>query len=113
MRTAIYPGSFDPPTLGHWDIIQRAEKLVDSLLNLIASRLGLDHDLVLGSRYSLPLLARYLDRRGGHLSGARERDKMLYWYVHTLLWGRYSGSTESVPYLLPRGGRFATAELLP
>ena len=74
----------------------RAEKLVDSLLNLIASRLGLDHDLVLGSRYSLPLLARYLDRRGGHLSGARERDKMLYWYVHTLLWGRYSGSTESV-----------------
>lgn len=32
MRTAIYPGSFDPPTLGHWDLIQRAEKLVDRLV---------------------------------------------------------------------------------
>ncbi len=32
MRTAIYPGSFDPVTLGHWDIILRAEKLVDRLV---------------------------------------------------------------------------------
>ena len=32
MRTAIYPGSFDPVTLGHWDLIQRAEKLVDRLV---------------------------------------------------------------------------------
>ena len=32
MRTAIYPGSFDPVTLGHWDLIQRAAKLVDHLV---------------------------------------------------------------------------------
>jgi len=32
VRTAIYPGSFDPVTLGHWDIIQRAERLVDHLV---------------------------------------------------------------------------------
>jgi pantetheine-phosphate adenylyltransferase len=32
VRTAIYPGSFDPPTLGHLDLIQRAEKLVDRLV---------------------------------------------------------------------------------
>ncbi len=32
MLKAIYPGSFDPVTLGHWDIIQRAEKLVDHLV---------------------------------------------------------------------------------
>jgi pantetheine-phosphate adenylyltransferase len=32
VRTAIYPGSFDPVTLGHWDLIQRAEKLVDRLV---------------------------------------------------------------------------------
>jgi len=32
LRTAIYPGSFDPVTLGHWDLIQRAEKLVDHLV---------------------------------------------------------------------------------
>lgn len=72
-----------------------AEYAVDTLLNIISSRLGLDHDRVLGSRYSFPLLAHYLMRRGGMLADSRERDKMLYWYVHTFLWGRYSGSTET------------------
>ena len=72
-----------------------AEKSIDKLLNIISSRLGLDHDRVLGSVYSFPLMARYLDQRGGQFANAQERDKMLYWYVHTLLWGRYSGQTES------------------
>ena len=27
MNTAIYPGSFDPITLGHLDIIERAREL--------------------------------------------------------------------------------------
>lgn len=76
--------------------IVHAEHHVDYFLNLIASRLGLDHDRVLGSRYSFPLLVRYLEQRDGHLADYRERDRLLYWYVHTLLWGRYSGSTESV-----------------
>lgn len=32
MRRAIYPGSFDPMTFGHLDIIQRSSKLVDELV---------------------------------------------------------------------------------
>lgn len=32
MITAFYPGSFDPLTLGHLDIIRRAGKLVDKLV---------------------------------------------------------------------------------
>lgn len=32
MRVGIYPGSFDPVTLGHLDIIERAAKLVDTLV---------------------------------------------------------------------------------
>jgi len=32
MRTAIYPGSFDPVTLGHLDIIKRAAGLFDRLI---------------------------------------------------------------------------------
>ena len=32
MRRGIYPGSFDPVTLGHLDIIHRAAKLVDELV---------------------------------------------------------------------------------
>lgn len=73
-----------------------AEKRVDSLLNLISSRLGLDHDQVLGSRYSLPLLVRYLDQKGGKLPAFEEQNQLLYWYVHSFLWGRYAGSTESI-----------------
>ena len=32
MVTAVYPGSFDPVTLGHLDIIKRASKIVDELI---------------------------------------------------------------------------------
>lgn len=32
MRIAVYPGSFDPTTNGHMDIIERAAKLVDKLI---------------------------------------------------------------------------------
>ena len=31
-RIAIFPGSFDPPTLGHLDIIQRAAAMFDTLV---------------------------------------------------------------------------------
>ena len=31
-RVAIYPGSFDPPTLGHLDVIERASKLFDEVI---------------------------------------------------------------------------------
>lgn len=31
-RLAIYPGSFDPPTLGHLDVIERASKLFDNIV---------------------------------------------------------------------------------
>ena len=32
MKKAIYPGSFDPVTLGHLDIIRRSASLVDHLI---------------------------------------------------------------------------------
>ena len=32
MRTGIYPGTFDPVTLGHLHLIKRASKLVDKLV---------------------------------------------------------------------------------
>jgi pantetheine-phosphate adenylyltransferase len=37
MRTVIYPGSFDPLTNGHLDIIQRAARLFDRVIVAIAS----------------------------------------------------------------------------
>lgn len=32
MKKAIYPGSFDPVTLGHLDVIRRASQLFDRLV---------------------------------------------------------------------------------
>ncbi len=37
MRTVIYPGSFDPLTNGHLDVIQRAAKLFDSVVVAVAT----------------------------------------------------------------------------
>lgn len=31
-RLAIYPGSFDPPTLGHLDVVERAARLFDRIV---------------------------------------------------------------------------------
>jgi pantetheine-phosphate adenylyltransferase len=37
MRRAIYPGSFDPVTNGHLDIIERARKLFDEIVVAVAN----------------------------------------------------------------------------
>jgi pantetheine-phosphate adenylyltransferase len=37
MRTAIYPGSFDPLTNGHLDVIERAVKLFDRVVLTVAN----------------------------------------------------------------------------
>jgi pantetheine-phosphate adenylyltransferase len=36
MRTAIYPGSFDPFTNGHLDVVQRAARLFDRVIVAVA-----------------------------------------------------------------------------
>jgi hypothetical protein len=38
----------------------------------------------------------YLKKQGGTLNSGAEWNKLMYWYIHTFLWGRYAGSTESV-----------------
>lgn len=36
MRKVVYPGTFDPPHLGHLDIVKRASKLFDSVVVAVA-----------------------------------------------------------------------------
>ncbi|MBR2435310.1 MAG: pantetheine-phosphate adenylyltransferase [Lentisphaeria bacterium] len=36
MRTVLYPGSFDPVTNGHYDVVRRAASLFDKLVILVA-----------------------------------------------------------------------------
>jgi len=82
MRTAIYPGSFDPMTNGHLDVIQRAVKLFDRIIVAVANnqqkkplftraeRLDLVREIV----HHLPtvevdsfdgLLVNYVEHKGG------------------------------------------------
>lgn len=42
MRIGIYPGTFDPITVGHMDIISRALKVVDRLVIAVAQDSGKD-----------------------------------------------------------------------
>lgn len=80
------------------DALERAAKHIDTILNMIAGRLGLDHDRVFFGRFAVPVMARYLDQRQQRKlgpMGEKERDKLLFWYVQAAMWGRFSGSTES------------------
>ena len=76
--------------------LKEVENYIGTCLDHISSRLGFDHDRVLGSHYAIVLMVGYLSMKGGKLSSAAEWDKLLFWYVHAFLWGRYAGSTESV-----------------
>jgi pantetheine-phosphate adenylyltransferase len=40
MKTAVYPGSFDPTTLGHMDIIQRAAGLFEHIIVAVSVNQG-------------------------------------------------------------------------
>ena len=84
----------DKGALDIQDGLKRASKHIDTSLNLIAGRLGLDHDRVFFGRFGVPVMVRYMDHKNGSL-GARERDKLLFWFTQAGMWGRFSTSTES------------------
>ncbi len=75
--------------------VPETEKMIGTCLDHIGTRLGLDHDRVLGSVFSIVTMIGYIRKCGGILSDSKTWDKLLYWYVHAFLWGRYGGSTES------------------
>jgi hypothetical protein len=93
---AFFSALKDVSTSQFQEGLNKAEKAINFLLNMISGRLGLDHDQVLRSRYSFPLMSRFVSERGGKLQDPKEQSKLLYWYIHTLMWGRYTGSTETV-----------------
>lgn len=74
--------------------LKLAVKYVNLWLNLIAGHLGLDHDRVLFP-FPFVALARHTHLNGGKTPDAAAQAKLLFWYVHTGMWGRYAGSTET------------------
>jgi pantetheine-phosphate adenylyltransferase len=53
MRIAIYPGSFDPLTNGHLDVVQRAAKLFDRVIVAVAKNESKYPLFTLGERETL------------------------------------------------------------
>lgn len=82
------------------DGVKHATDHINTCLNYIGGRLGLDHDQVFFGRFAVPVMVRYLDQRKSYgLPSSldnKERDKLLFWYLQAAMWGRFSGSTESV-----------------
>jgi len=77
------------------EALETAAGCVSHFLDVAAGQLGLDHDRVLMGRYSFPVICRLLHLAGGHFTDAAETGRVLYWYIHSALWGRYAGSTET------------------
>ena len=82
MKIAIYPGSFDPITSGHLNIIRRASKIFDKLIVCVMVNAGKNPMFTLDERVELirrvtgdlsnvevdgsnELLAEYARRKGG------------------------------------------------
>ncbi|MEK7858443.1 MAG: pantetheine-phosphate adenylyltransferase [Elusimicrobiota bacterium] len=53
MKTAVYPGSFDPLTKGHLDIIQRACRIFDHVIVAVSNNSAKKHTFSTAERISM------------------------------------------------------------
>ena len=61
MRTAIYPGTFDPITLGHIDVIKKSFKLVDRLVIATTDNSNKDYFFSIDERIDMIRLSLFKD----------------------------------------------------
>ena len=75
MRRAIYPGSFDPVTLGHLDIISRASKIFDRVI--VAVPVNPDKRSSFSVEERMDMLIRVCAAAGRKRRGRKERPSPL------------------------------------
>jgi pantetheine-phosphate adenylyltransferase len=120
MRTAIYPGSFDPITNGHLDLVERAAKLFDRVVVAVAANeqkkplftLQERVEMVKAAIHSIPqaeadsfddLLVNYVARQNGHaiIRGLRAVSDFEFEFQLALMNRKLDGRAETI-FMMPK-----------
>lgn len=118
-NTAVYPGSFDPPTNGHLDVIERASKIFPRLIVAVTDNQSKTPSYTLKERLTLlksitkkysgvkveifsGLLVHYLKKKNARIliRGLRAVSDFEYEFQLALMNRKLSPSTETV-FLMP------------
>ena len=75
--------------------LYKTKQMIGICLDHIGSRLGLDHDRVLSSKLSIATMIGYLRKQQSAKLDNAHWNKLMYWYIHSFLWGRYASASES------------------
>ncbi|MBC8245510.1 MAG: pantetheine-phosphate adenylyltransferase [Verrucomicrobia bacterium] len=120
MRTVIYPGSFDPITNGHLDVIQRASRMFDRVVVAIARNGGKQPLFTPAERKGLieqsidglgnvsvdvfeGLLVEYVEQQSGHavIRGLRALSDFEYEFQMALMNRKLDENIETL-FMMPR-----------
>ena len=120
MRTVIYPGSFDPLTNGHLDVVKRAAKLFDRVIVAVASNEEKRPLFSMGERCELVrqavahwpnveadafegLLIHYVEKRGGHaiIRGLRAVSDFEFEFQLALMNRKLNARVETI-FMMPK-----------
>ncbi|MDN3725125.1 DUF262 domain-containing protein [Aequorivita sp. SDUM287046] len=70
-------------------------KILSYLINILRDKAYIDSSDSFSSLYVFYVLGYYLKKNGGQFKSEEEANKAIYWMFTSLLWGRFSGSSES------------------
>ena len=120
MKTVIYPGSFDPLTNGHLDVIQRAARLFDNVIVAVARKgekqalfdpaerkTMIEHSTANLSNVSVDifegLLVEYVEQQSGHavIRGLRALSDFEYEFQMALMNRSLNDKVETL-FMMPR-----------
>ena len=86
--SSINPDQFE----GAWKEIK---KTLSYLINILRDKAFIDSSDSFSSLYVFYVMSYYLKKNGGQFKSEEEANKAIYWMFTALLWGRFSGSSES------------------
>lgn len=131
MRTAIYPGSFDPLTNGHLDLVHRAAQLFDRVIVAVAPNAGKKPLFTLAQRVALArqavrpvpnvevdsfsgLLVDYVERRRAHaiLRGLRAVSDFEYEFQMALMNRKLNARVETIFMMPNEANTFLSSRLV-